>query len=86
MAYLSPWLAKFDSNVKRDRRTVKALAGAGWKVLVVWECEVLRDPQEVLARLVRELGVHRKVVYEALPARRMILKAAERKLQWKLGG
>lgn len=32
------WRAKLEGNVERDRRSVKALQSAGWRVLVVWEC------------------------------------------------
>jgi len=34
------WLNKLDSNVLRDRRNASALKDLGWRVLVVWECEL----------------------------------------------
>lgn len=33
------WEAKQARNAKRDRRDKRSLRQAGWKVLVVWECE-----------------------------------------------
>jgi DNA mismatch endonuclease, patch repair protein len=39
------WLEKFESNTLRDARNEKTLKEAGWKVIVVWECEVLKDPR-----------------------------------------
>jgi DNA mismatch endonuclease (patch repair protein) len=33
------WEAKFDANRTRDRRKAAALRRAGWKVIVLWECE-----------------------------------------------
>ena len=33
------WDRKFAQNVERDRRQRQELAGLGWKVVVVWECE-----------------------------------------------
>jgi len=33
------WSAKRLRNVHRDRRNLRALRRAGWKVLTVWECE-----------------------------------------------
>ena len=36
------WEQKRVSNVKRDRRNLRTLRRAGWKVLVVWECETKR--------------------------------------------
>ena len=34
------WRAKRESNRKRDRKNAGALRRAGWKVVVVWECEL----------------------------------------------
>lgn len=34
------WDNKFRTNVQRDQRNMKILASMGWKVLIVWECEI----------------------------------------------
>lgn len=34
------WLEKFNKNVANDLKKRRDLEDAGWKVLVVWECEV----------------------------------------------
>ena len=34
------WKTKFERNVKRDRINQKRLEEEGWKVLVLWECEL----------------------------------------------
>lgn len=34
------WKAKLEGNVARDGRNQKALRKLGWKVVVVWECEI----------------------------------------------
>ena len=39
------WAAKRQGNVARDRRNARALHRLGWRVLVVWECEVRNDAQ-----------------------------------------
>jgi DNA mismatch endonuclease (patch repair protein) len=49
------WEAKIEGNRARDLRDVAALAAAGWRVLVVWEC-ALKGPARlpvdvVLARV-----------------------------------
>jgi DNA mismatch endonuclease, patch repair protein len=44
------WQAKFAGTIERDRRNAQALSKAGWKVFVVWECE-LAAPKELQARL-----------------------------------
>lgn len=48
------WSRKFDANVQRDRRVAAELHALGWKVLVVWECE-LRDVEQLSVRLDRAL-------------------------------
>lgn len=45
------WKAKVDANRTRDRRHIKDLAAAGWKSLVIWQCE-LREPLAARKRIV----------------------------------
>ena len=33
------WIAKMQRNTARDKRTQRALRKAGWRVLVIWECQ-----------------------------------------------
>lgn len=40
---LDYWEAKLEGNVVRDRENWSALEKAGWKVLVIWECELKED-------------------------------------------
>lgn len=35
------WLAKMRRNAARDERTQRALRRAGWRTLVVWECQIV---------------------------------------------
>ena len=44
------WSTKFAQNAERDARQQAALAAAGWRVLVLWECE-LRDPAAAVERV-----------------------------------
>lgn len=44
------WMTKFAKNVDRDRRQVAENIAMGWRVLVIWECE-LRSPGDVENRL-----------------------------------
>lgn len=48
------WSAKLAGNVARDAENVRQLTLLGWRVLVVWECE-LTDPARVCDRLVAAL-------------------------------
>jgi DNA mismatch endonuclease (patch repair protein) len=44
------WQAKFDANVRRDAEVHSLLEDLGWRVLIVWECE-LRDMRLLEVRL-----------------------------------
>ena len=46
------WKQKLDTNRQRDQRNQELLAEQGWRVLVVWECQ-LSDTIEV-SRIVRD--------------------------------
>ena len=46
------WKKKFAANVERDERTRKALEKAGWKVVVIWECET--ENPDRLGDIIRE--------------------------------
>lgn len=48
------WLPKLTSNHERDRRNAAKLRKAGWKVCVVWECE-LKDLNKVTEKIARFL-------------------------------
>lgn len=44
------WTAKFRDNVARDYRVHDELTAIGWRVMVIWECE-LKDPAALAARI-----------------------------------
>lgn len=44
------WQAKFEANQSRDLRAISALEADGWRVLVVWQCE-LRDKEQLENKL-----------------------------------
>lgn len=48
------WKAKLEGNANRDKAGLRALRKAGWRVLVVWECET-RDAARLSRRLERFL-------------------------------
>jgi len=49
------WAAKIARNQARDLAAQAALSAAGWRVEVVWECE-LRDPAALTGRLAAMLN------------------------------
>jgi len=81
------WLAKFEANVARDKRNQRDLKKAGWNVvLVLWECEILRDPFAGVDKVLKEIRPDSAGLdYDALPDKRTVLKVAENCLQWGLG-
>ncbi len=47
------WKAKISGNVSRDLEKCKQLEQMGWRVIVVWECELKRSCQaETLKRVI----------------------------------
>ena len=48
----SYWQSKFRRNVERYQHEKRARRRLGWRVLVVWECE-LRKPEKLLNRIRR---------------------------------
>ena len=42
------WSEKFRRNIERDARNIAALQALGWRVGVVWECEILEKPSSFL--------------------------------------
>lgn len=44
------WNAKFERNVRRDKQVQRELEAAGWRSLIIWECE-LRDPSKIERRV-----------------------------------
>ena len=50
------WEAKFNRNKQRDAKVVEQLEEMGWRVIVVWECELKKKTREErLERLYREI-------------------------------
>ena len=50
------WLEKFDKNVKNDQIKQEKLRELGWKVIVIWECELKRNFQETMDKVEKELN------------------------------
>ena len=51
------WQEKFKRNVERDERNLAALRDMGWRVHVIWECQLKKDSiEETIANLFPELA------------------------------
>lgn len=50
------WIPKINRNVERDEENHKKLTGMGWKVRIIWECELKKNVREErLERLIKEI-------------------------------
>jgi DNA mismatch endonuclease (patch repair protein) len=49
------WQKKFDATVERDKRKAAELRAMGWQVVTVWECDLEKDPEAVLAGICSKL-------------------------------
>jgi len=45
------WREKLLNNKARDEQHIRELRDQGWKVLVLWECEIENNPEKVIAKL-----------------------------------
>lgn len=52
------WLEKFDKNVKNDQIKQEMLRELGWKVIVIWECELKKDFIGTMGWLEKEIKCH----------------------------
>ncbi len=48
------WIQKFETNKQRDKLHKKKLENLGWKVIVIWECQV-RNIEQLSRRLQKVL-------------------------------
>lgn len=50
------WLKKISSNIIRDEKTYVELSGIGYKVLVVWQCELsIKEREITLDKLTKDI-------------------------------
>jgi DNA mismatch endonuclease (patch repair protein) len=50
------WVDKIRTNVARDRLNTARLEEAGWRVLRLWETDILRDPAATVTLVAAVLG------------------------------
>jgi len=77
------WENKFAENIQRDRNKIKELANNGFRVFVVWECELLKHTVETIRRVAfwikQEPGQ-----YDYVVNRKKLLAVAEQKVQHRI--
>ena len=73
------WLAKIENNRERDLRDYAFLESRGWRVIVVWECELAKaDFRNTVSEIQRQLDINRESWLEDMADRRR-----RREEKWK---
>ena len=49
------WKDKIGNNVKRDIRNYSLLEDEGWKVIIVWECEIKHKFDETMEKVIKDI-------------------------------
>ncbi len=49
------WKKKILGNVERDKRNYSLLEAEGWKIIIVWECQLKQDRERTLTELVKNI-------------------------------
>ena len=83
------WTRKFAENMERDRRTERQLTGRGWRVKVVWECELVNHTVETIQGVAlwlhHETAVADQFSYDELVVDRgELLSVAEKKVRYRM--
>ncbi len=77
------WNRKFADNVERDRRTIRELEKLGWRILVVWECELTRHTVETIQQVAHWLK-QTNVCDDYVMNRNELLRIAEKKVRYRI--
>lgn len=83
------WQAKFDANCRRDARNQRQLRALGWRVKVVWECQLNERTLPTLLAVARWLLQEDpdRTAPERCPfERRELLRAATGKVRERIDG
>lgn len=49
------WKPKLEKNSENDKQHIKQLQEMGWTVVVLWECELKKDFEGVMERIIQKL-------------------------------
>ncbi len=77
------WEIKFVENVERDSRNMRELGNLGWRILVVWECELINQTVETIHRVARWLK-QSDVFCDYKINQKNLLSIAEKKIRYRI--
>ena len=52
------WYSKIENNIRRDKKNLNTLKKIGWRVIVVWECELNNLKREVILQRIMNKILH----------------------------
>jgi DNA mismatch endonuclease, patch repair protein len=55
------WLNKISGNIRKDNENVSSLGEQGWRVIIIWECDLQHTKEETIKKLVNV--INRKYEY-----------------------
>jgi DNA mismatch endonuclease (patch repair protein) len=50
------WETKINRNIERDKKYQEEIKQSGWKVIIIWECNVKKDIEENMKLLEKQLN------------------------------
>ena len=53
--HLDYWLPKFQRNIENDAKNYEELKQIGWKPIIVWGCEINKDFENTMQKLVETI-------------------------------
>lgn len=56
------WQSKFLRNIHRDEENYRLLASMGWKVLILWECEIRKNVDDCIEKVKKLLALAKKTI------------------------
>ena len=54
------WNEKLDQNLRRDEENHAALRDMGWRVIIIWECEIVSATEKIVGELKLARPPHRR--------------------------
>ena len=76
------WRKKFAHNQQKDARAKRQLNALGWRYVTLWECQITKNPQAALDRVINKLENTSGYTYPLADEREEVLKAAEKKWRY----
>ena len=49
------WLRKLEENVVRDKKNITKLESLGWKVIIVWECDIEKESNVTIKTVISQI-------------------------------